>query len=278
MAGVLVMAATSGLFAQSTPQPPPSTPAAEQPTRAKKPSTPAIDANTSSSPQKASTPAAKKAKDLPAPDPIGEALCGRESRSRKLADALDDLDPAAPPADWPWTTVPAMDVRGWAGAAICDGASPEEQSRFEARVATLARLQQLLEHGETVTQVRAQLAGIRSLDYREPEWPASCAPCASLRQIVEHMQIAANGTATPAARAARGSTSARASATIGDRLTPGIAFATLAEQLCPLRSQAVALERDVRGRFQYFTWTATGIGVLEAVAVLQRPSLDGLCP
>jgi hypothetical protein len=216
---------------------------------------------------------APKTKPRPA-NPIGDALCGRDAKSKALAAALDGFEPDAAPADWSWHKQPLAGLSPWLGATECADASAEEKARYTARTAALKRLEQHLARGQTVMQVRAHLAELRPPVPRDPEWPASCAPCQSLREIVDQLQALAK---PPADAPAAGSVPAAVPGTIGERLQHSRDFSTLRTSVCQPASSAAALETAVRSQFAYFTWTKTGTGVLAAAAVLRRSSFTELC-
>jgi hypothetical protein len=279
---------SSGAFAQSTPakdskpEPKPSktsapatepTPDKEQPKPPKEQAKPANEEAGAPKDSPAGEPAKAKPKPAPPANPIGDAMCGRDSKSLALAAALDGLEPGATPADWPWNKQKVTVLRSWLDAPECTNATPEEKTRYGSRAAALKALEQSIERGHRVMQVREHLVTVSPLVYQDPEWPASCAPCQALRAIADALQTARPPAALPVTPA----TPAPAPSTIGERLHHEREFAEFKRTLCPLKSRASSLETTVETRFAYFTWTKTGAGVLEAVAVLQRPSFTELC-
>lgn len=211
--------------------------------------------------------------DLAPANPVGDALCGRPSTSRPLAAALDGLSPKAPPAQWIWAAQSIETWRAWTKAAECTDASAIEHGRYETRVAVLTSLEPILARGAIVAAVSGKVLALPPVAYRDDqEWPASCPPCVGLRSLIG---VLLGASKRPEAAAA--STSGPSVATVGLRLQQAAAFDDMASTLCPLRPPAAELLADVRSRFAYFTWTQTGVAVLDAAGILQHPVLDELC-
>jgi hypothetical protein len=207
-------------------------------------------------------------------NPVGDALCGRASASRPLAAALDGFSPKAPPAQWIWAAQSIDTWRAWTQAAECTDASPDERQRYDTRMAVLTRLEPILVRGAVVATIKAQVLALPSMAYREEEWPPSCRPCEELRALTDLLRSAAPEPRPEHRQQRRPEPNVT---TIGLRLQQAAQYDALASTLCPLRPRAAALLADVRSRFAYFTWTRTGVAVLDAASILQYPPLDELC-
>lgn len=202
----------------------------------------------------------------PAPNPISEALCGRESREHGRATALDTFDFAALPQAWRTAKVEELDP--WFTAPRCIDGTETEYALFMRRRTTLRNLRTRVDRALVVGQFEDALKEFPPWSTRENEWPAAaeCSGCDALRR-------AATTGAKVAAEWPRRKTKQRP---IGAWLDGENIRESLIKDLCGAMPGPQARE-ELESRFRYYTWMPRGAALVDVAKWFERPDVLAEC-
>lgn len=215
----------------------------------------------------ASSPVSAEPAPAVSQNPISEALCGRQSDQRSLAELLDDLDPQV--LHKAWRRLKIDDLDRWLGALICLDATQDEEGRFQHRHRALEQLRSRLERAHTLERVEAALAPFRGKKLAPDKWPSSsdCPGCAELREAAA--RVVAVTTSWPVRRRARESR-------IGPRLDAAAQLEPLVDELCAAKPSPRARE-EIETRFRYYSWTAGGAMLFQVAALFEQSDVVAGC-
>lgn len=202
------------------------------------------------------------------PNPVSEALCGRESSHRDRAGELDRLNPTNLPNIWRKSTV--EDLNLWLKAPTCRDATSTEVEQFEHRRKALEQLQVQIERAHTTELVEAALVHLRDRQPKPDKWPtdSECPGCATLRTTAIRL--------TEAAASRRPKRKQGEDSGIGARLDAAAKREPQITEICaakPSRSARAEIEKN----FLYYSWTAGGAWLLEIASFFERPEVISGC-
>jgi hypothetical protein len=195
-------------------------------------------------------------------NPISEALCGRASTERDLAEALGPPSSTAFPEIWRKTSVETIDR--WLEAAPCTRFTEDEHVRFQQRHNRLEELRAALVRAIVLDGVEAALLSLKKQQPKGDGW--------------------ANAETWPAAADCPGCAVLRRAALVATRLPDDWVRAAgkaadeeaLITKLCAARPFPKA-DDEIKKRFAYYTWTPDGAWLLAVARWYEQPAIAAGC-